>query len=172
VSSNKVQKENAVFLATQARDDAPHYQHSKIGHNYRMSNVLAGIGRGQMKVLDERVDSRRRNYDYYHEQLQGMENMTFLPEPKEMVSNRWLSCVLLDSYELREKIRIALLEENIESRPLWKPMHLQPIFKNDLSFTDGTSEDLFKRGLCLPSGSNLSLNDLKRVTQIIKFTLG
>jgi dTDP-4-amino-4,6-dideoxygalactose transaminase len=171
VSSNKAHKENAVFLATQARDDAPHYQHSKIGHNYRMSNVLAGIGRGQMKVLDERVDSRRRNYDYYHEQLQGMENMTFLPEPKEMVSNRWLSCVLLDSYELREKIRIALLEENIESRPLWKPMHLQPIFENELSFTDGTSEDLFKRGLCLPSGSNLSLNDLERVTQIIKSIL-
>lgn len=172
VSSNKFHKENAVFLATQARDDAPHYQHSKIGHNYRMSNVLAGIGRGQMKVLDKRVDSRRKNYDHYHEQLHDIESITFLPEPKKMVSNRWLSCILLDSYELREKIRVALLEENIESRPLWKPMHLQPIFENELSFTDGTSEDLFKRGLCLPSGSNLSLNDLDRVTQIIKSTLG
>ncbi|WP_445227695.1 DegT/DnrJ/EryC1/StrS family aminotransferase [Croceitalea sp. MTPC9] len=172
VSSNKFHKEDAVFLATQARDDAPHYQHSMIGHNYRMSNVLAGIGRGQMKVLDKRVDSRRRNYDYYHEQLNNIENMVFLPEPKEMVSNRWLSCVLLDSYELREKVRIALLGENIESRPLWKPMHLQPIFENELSFVDGTSEDLFERGLCLPSGSNLSMNDLERVVQIIKFTLG
>ncbi|WP_350288790.1 DegT/DnrJ/EryC1/StrS family aminotransferase [uncultured Croceitalea sp.] len=172
VSPNKVHKENAIFLATQARDDAPHYQHSKIGHNYRMSNVLAGIGRGQMKVLDKRVDARRRNYDYYHQQLHELERIAFLPEPKEMVSNRWLSCILFDSYELREKVRIALLEENIESRPLWKPMHLQPIFENELSFTDGTSEDLFQRGLCLPSGSNLSLNDLERVIQIIKFTLG
>ena len=171
VSPNKSHKENAIFLATQARDEAPHYQHSEIGHNYRMSNVLAGIGRGQMKVLDKRVDSRRRNYDYYYNQLHNIAYMHFLPEPKGMVSNRWLSCVLFDSYELREKVRIALLKENIESRPLWKPMHVQPVFENELSFTDGTSEDLFERGLCLPSGSNLSLNDLERVIQIIKFAL-
>ncbi|MGW9686023.1 DegT/DnrJ/EryC1/StrS family aminotransferase [Flagellimonas sp. 2504JD1-5] len=168
VSRDINKKEKAVFLATQARDNAPHYQHSEIGHNYRMSNVLAGIGRGQMEVLDERVEARRRNYRYYREELNGIAGLSFLPEPQGMFSNRWLSCVLFDSYTVREKVRIALLDENIESRPLWKPMHVQPVFEKNTAFVDGTSESLFYRGLCLPSGSNLSTIDLERTTQTLK----
>ncbi|SHG35960.1 DegT/DnrJ/EryC1/StrS family aminotransferase [Flagellimonas flava] len=170
VSNNKEYRNKAVFLATQARDNAPHYQHSEIGHNYRMSNVLAGIGRGQMEVLEDRVQARRRNFRYYTEALKDLKNLSFLPEPEGLFSNRWLSCLLTPSFETREKIRMALADENIESRPLWKPMHLQPVFENELHFTDGTSEDLFERGLCLPSGSNLSTSDLDRVVQIIKST--
>ena len=168
VSKNKEYRDKAIFLATQARDDAPHYQHSHIGYNYRMSNILAGIGRGQMEVLEDRVAARRANHDFYVAELKDVSNISFLPEPKGYSSNRWLSCVLTSSFEEREKIRLALLEENIESRPLWKPMHLQPIFKNSLSFTNGTSEDLFNRGLCLPSGSNLTEEDLNRITTVIK----
>lgn len=171
VSNNKTFRDKAVFLATQARDQAPHYQHSEIGHNYRMSNVLAGIGRGQMEVLDDRVQARRGNYSYYTEHLKDAPDISFLPELEGMFSNRWLSCILTPSFAIREEIRKALANENIESRPLWKPMHLQPVFENVPSFADGTSEDLFERGLCLPSGSNLSLEDLERVIQIIKFTL-
>lgn len=168
VSRDISKKEKAVFLATQARDNAPHYQHSEIGHNYRMSNVLAGIGRGQMEVLDERVEARRRNYSYYYEELNGIAGLSFLPEPQGMFSNRWLSCVLFDSYAVREKVRKALLDENIESRPLWKPMHLQPVFEKNTAFVDGTSEALFQKGLCLPSGSNLSSIDIERTAQTLK----
>ncbi|WP_343486842.1 aminotransferase class I/II-fold pyridoxal phosphate-dependent enzyme [Allomuricauda sp. d1] len=168
VSKNKEYRDKAVFLATQARDNAVHYQHSEIGHNYRMSNVLAGIGRGQMDILQDRVHARRRNYKYYTEELQSFDGITFLEEPSGMFSNRWLSCILTPSYEIREKIRIALDDENIESRPLWKPMHLQPVFKKEINFIDGTSENLFDRGLCLPSGSNLSVEDLERIVEIIK----
>ena len=168
VSKDLNKKEKAVFLATQARDSAPHYQHSEIGHNYRMSNVLAGIGRGQMEVLDERVEARRRNYNYYHEELKGIPGLSFLSEPQGMFSNRWLSCVLFDNYAVREKVRTALLDENIESRPLWKPMHLQPVFEKNIAFVDGTSEALFNKGLCLPSGSNLSHIDLERISQTLK----
>ncbi len=164
-------KSKAVFLATQARDNAPHYQHSHIGYNYRMSNVLAGIGRGQMKVLEERVKARRRNHKYYIKKLGKQTAIEFLKEPMGFHSNRWLSCILFPSYDTREKIRLALFEENIESRPLWKPMHLQPVFSDCAQFVDGTSEDLFNRGLCLPSGSNLSENDLERVAEIIIKTL-
>ncbi|MDT0607827.1 DegT/DnrJ/EryC1/StrS family aminotransferase [Croceitalea rosinachiae] len=171
VSKDIEKKEKAVFLATQARDNAPHYQHSEIGHNYRMSNVLAGIGRGQMEVLDERVEARRRNYRYYLEELNDIDGLSFLPEPEGMFSNRWLSCVLFDNYATREKVRIALLNENIESRPLWKPMHLQPVFEENMAFVDGTSETLFDKGLCLPSGSNLSSIDLERTAQTIKKTI-
>ncbi|MDP5230423.1 MAG: aminotransferase class I/II-fold pyridoxal phosphate-dependent enzyme [Cellulophaga sp.] len=161
-------KKKAIFLATQARDDAPHYQHSHVGYNYRMSNILAGIGRGQMEVLDDRVAARRANHQMYFDELSGIAGIEFLPEPKGYFSNRWLSCILTPSFEYREKIRMALLAQNIESRPLWKPMHLQPIFSKCLAFTDGTSEDLFDRGLCLPSGSNLSKEDVNRVISIIK----
>lgn len=168
VTNNKAYRNKAIFLATQARDNAPHYQHSEIGHNYRMSNVLAGIGRGQMEVLVDRVEARRRNYSFYFEQLKGFKGISFLPELEGMYSNRWLSCILTPSFEIREKIRLALADENIESRPLWKPMHLQPVFEKELNFADGTSEELFEKGLCLPSGSNLSLDDLERVVQIIK----
>ena len=160
-------KKKAVFLATQARDNAPHYEHTHIGYNYRMSNVLAGIGRGQMEVIEDRVNSRRSNFEYYKSKLARLSEIEFLHEPKGLKSNRWLSCILLPSYDIREKIRLSLLEEDIESRPLWKPMHLQPVFLDCKSFVDGTSEDLFQRGLCLPSGSNLQQEDLDRVVEII-----
>ncbi|MEB8347246.1 aminotransferase class I/II-fold pyridoxal phosphate-dependent enzyme [Flavobacteriaceae bacterium KMM 6898] len=160
-------KKKAVFLATQARDDAPHYQHSSVGYNYRLSNVLAGIGRGQMEVLSDRVAARRANYEFYKFQLGHLSEIEFLDEPNGFYSNRWLTCILTPSFEKREMIRLALLEEDIESRPLWKPMHLQPVFKNDIHFSDGTSKDLFDRGLCLPSGSNLESNDLERIVSLI-----
>ncbi|GGK29096.1 pyridoxal phosphate-dependent aminotransferase [Yeosuana aromativorans] len=171
VTKSTAQKNKAVFLATQARDHASHYEHSSIGYNYRMSNVLAGIGRGQMTVLDERVQARRANYDFYKTHLSGFESIQFLDEPKGFYSNRWLSCIVTASYEQRERIRLALLEDDIESRPLWKPMHLQPVFKDAISFSNGVSEHLFNQGLCLPSGSNLTQHDLERVLQIITNTL-
>ena len=171
VSKNKEYTDKAVYLATQARDNAVHYQHSEVGYNYRMSNVLAGIGRGQMEVLEERVSARRFNHDFYYTNLNSIPEIAFLDEPKGYTSNRWLTCILTSSFEIREQIRLALLNENIEARPLWKPMHLQPVFENHLNFSDGTSEDLFNRGLCLPSGSNLLEEDLMRIVRIIKFAL-
>lgn len=167
LAKNQEVKKKAVFLATQARDDAPHYQHSSVGYNYRMSNVLAGIGRGQMEVLDQRVAARRKNFEFYKKHLGQLPEIEFLEEREGFFCNRWLTCLLTPSFEHREKIRLALLEADIESRPLWKPMHLQPIFKNFPNFSDGTSEHLFERGLCLPSGSNLSEDDLKRVVELI-----
>ncbi|WP_313790404.1 aminotransferase class I/II-fold pyridoxal phosphate-dependent enzyme [Flagellimonas ochracea] len=161
-------KRRAVFLATQARDNAPHYQHSHIGYNYRMSNVLAGIGRGQMEVLDDRVAARRNNFDFYRKNLSEVPGIRFLEEPRGTRSNRWLTCILTPSYKIRESIRLALGNENIESRPLWKPMHLQPVFKDAISFTNGISEALFEKGLCLPSGSNLEQMDLERICNVIK----
>ncbi|MCF6222658.1 MAG: aminotransferase class I/II-fold pyridoxal phosphate-dependent enzyme [Flavobacteriaceae bacterium] len=158
----------AIFLATQARDEAAHYQHSQIGYNYRMSNILAGIGRGQMEVLDNRVKARRKVFEFYKKKLKAFDNITFVKEPKGFYANRWLTTILTDSFKIREKIRLALEKENIESRPLWKPMHLQPIFQEFPAYIDGTSVDLFNRGLCLPSGSNLSNADLERVVEGIK----
>jgi dTDP-4-amino-4,6-dideoxygalactose transaminase len=160
-------KKKAIFLATQARDDAPFYQHSEIGYNYRLSNVLAGIGRGQMEVLDDRVAARRNNFKYYRNALQGIHGIEFLEEPKRFFSNRWLTCILTKNLEMREAIRLALTNENIECRPLWKPMHKQPIFSKCDSMVNGVSEDLFQRGLCLPSGSDLTEGDLQRITKII-----
>ena len=171
VSKNKQIKDRAIFLATQARDEAPHYQHSNVGHNYRMSNVLAGIGIGQMEVLPKRVEARRKNYSIYESSLSNISNIEFLNEPNGYYSNRWLTCILFDSYKVREQVRLALGEENIESRPLWKPMHLQPIFSKERSYVNGVSDDLFKRGLCLPSGSNLDIEDIERVIKIIKTQL-
>ena len=168
IAGDKKLRDRAIFLATQARDNAPHYQHSNIGYNYRMSNVIAGIGRGQMEVLNERVAARRANYDFYRNELKTCSSIKFLAEPAGYFSNRWLTCITTSSYDEREKIRLALEAENIESRPLWKPLHLQPVFKECKSFTNGVSEQLFDKGLCLPSGSNLSDNDLQLVTDIIK----
>jgi len=160
------------FLATQARDNAPHYQHSQIGYNYRMSNVCAGIGRGQMQVLADRVNQRRKVYEYYVANLSNLPGITFLPEPDGYFSNRWLTTILVDPEKAngidREAIRISLEKENIESRPLWKPMHLQPVFQKYSSYINGISEQLFNTGLCLPSGSNLTENDLNRVVNNIK----
>lgn len=168
ITHTEALKQQAVFLSTQARDQAPHYEHSSIGYNYRMSNVLAGIGRGQMEVLDARVAARQQHYAYYKQQLSVYPSISFLEAPEGLVSNRWLTCILTNSYEQREAIRLALLEDDIESRPLWKPMHTQPVFKDCLHFADGTSESLFERGLCLPSGSNLTQADLDRILHIIR----
>ncbi len=171
VSDNEEYIKKATFLATQARDEAPHYQHSQIGYNYRMSNILAGIGRGQMEVLDDRVEARRKVFEFYKKELSIFKNITFVEEPKGFFANRWLTTILTDSLAAREKIRLALEKENIESRPLWKPMHLQPVFQEFPAYVDGTSEDLFTRGLCLPSGSNLSDDDLERVVKGVKSVL-
>lgn len=158
----------ARFLATQSRDPAPHYQHSQIGYNYRMSNVCAGIGRGQMEVLPKRIEQRRANYNFYTNALKNIAPISFLSEPEGYFSNRWLTCILVDpdlskNDVTRETIRLALEKENIESRPMWKPMHLQPVFMKYPFYGDGTSERLFDTGLCLPSGSNLTQVDLERV---------
>lgn len=168
VTKNKHIKDEAVFLSTQARDNAPHYEHSKIGYNYRMSNIVAGIGRGQMTILDSHVSKRRQNFNFYRNSFSEISSINFLIEPEGMFSNRWLTTILLPSYETREELRLFLLKDNIESRPLWKPMHLQPIFKNAPKYLNGVSEELFQRGLCLPSGSNLSNEELNRVVDGVK----
>lgn len=159
VARHSGHKTKAVFLATQARDDAPHYQHSHIGYNYRLSNICAGIGRGQMEVLDAHVALRRNMNLFYRDIFKDISGAQVFKEPSEDVkSNHWLSCVVFDEItddRNPDGLREALLTENIESRPLWKPMHLQPVFKESPYYGDGTSESLFKRGLCLPSGSNL-----------------
>ncbi|MCF8267394.1 MAG: aminotransferase class I/II-fold pyridoxal phosphate-dependent enzyme [Ignavibacteriales bacterium] len=168
LSDSQEYVEKARFLATQARDDAPHYQHSHIGYNYRMSNVLAGIGRGQMIVLPERIRQRRYNFDYYKNKLSGLPGVSFLEEENGSFSNKWLTCMLVDPKLsggiTREDIRLYLWESQIESRPLWKPMHVQPVFEQYPRYVNGTSEKLFQDGLCLPSGSNLLDEDLERVT--------
>lgn len=168
--------QKARFLATQARDDAPHYQHSELGYNYRMSNIVAGIGRGQMKVLDDHVEARRSLHQRYVESLNGEwysgdgtsfssgsdsgSGIYFLNEPADYSSNRWLTTILVNPEETagitREDIRVGLEKKNIESRPLWKPMHLQPYYKEEKMYSNGVSEFLFEHGLCLPSGSNLT----------------
>jgi len=171
VSNNKKYAERAKFLATQARDEKPFYQHSEVGYNYRMSNICAGIGRGQMKVLDERVQQRRANFNYYRENLSEFSEIQFVEEPKGGFSNRWLTCITIDGDFGRnsiEELRTLLLNDDIESRPLWKPMHLQPIFADCPFYGDGTSDKLFLKGLCLPSGSNLSTKDLDRVIDWVK----
>ena len=160
------------FYATQARDNAPHYQHTKIGYNYRMSNVCAGIGRGQMYVLDEHVARRRAIHSLYTEGLKDIEGITVLQNPsKDFNSNFWLTTILVDpekAGKTREDIRLALDADNIESRPLWKPMHLQPVYADAPFYGDGTSERLFDTGLCLPSGPTLTDEDIKRVLKVIK----
>src|SRR5690554_3689885 len=164
-------KQKAIFYSTQARDDAPHYQHSHIGYNYRMSNIVAGIGRGQMLVLDDRVAARRKNYDFYVKELGDLPGFQFVSEPEGFFSNRWLSTVLIDEQKAginTTQLREALEKENIETRPLWKPMHLQPIFENTPYYGGTVAEELFNTGLCLPSGSNLTQEDLERVVNAIK----
>jgi dTDP-4-amino-4,6-dideoxygalactose transaminase len=171
LSNNAEMIEKARFLATQARDAAPHYQHSHIGYNYRMSNVLAGIGRGQLEVLKDRVEARRANYQRYVSYFSRLKekgfNIKFQEELDGYFSNRWLTCILVDpklNYGLtREIIRLALEADNIESRPLWKPMHQQPVFANCKSYINGVSDKLFEDGLCLPSGSNLTDEEFIRI---------
>lgn len=168
ISNNVEYVDKARFLATQARDAAPHYQHSQIGYNYRMSNICAGIGRGQMEVLPQRVAQRRVNYTFYFNHISSKPGFTFLPEPDGYDSNRWLSTVLIQPSKTNngitaEKIRLFLEKDMIETRPLWKPMHLQPIFKQYPFYGTTIAENLFNIGLCLPSGSNLLTQDLNRV---------
>jgi dTDP-4-amino-4,6-dideoxygalactose transaminase len=161
----------ARFLATQARDPAPHYQHSEIGYNYRMSNVLAGIGRGQLLVLKDRVAARRRNCEVYQQALGKLPGIEFMPEAAWGQATRWLTCLTIDPSAFgadRETIRLALAEAQIEARPVWKPLHLQPIFAESECFGGEVAEDLFNKGLCLPSGSNLTDEDLDCVIQAIK----
>jgi len=171
LSNNAEIIEKARFLATQARDAAPHYQHSHIGYNYRMSNVLAGIGRGQLEVLKDRVKSRRNNFERYKQYFSKYNNagfdIKFQEEPEEFYSNRWLTCILVDPTNnkglTREEIRVAMDVENIETRPLWKPMHQQPVFSSSKSYLNGVSDKLFENGLCLPSGSNLTEEEFERI---------
>lgn len=171
VSHDEALIKKARFLATQARDPAPHYQHSEIGYNYRMSNVLAGIGRGQLRVLADRVNARRANTAYYEKAFAGLPGIEFMPEAPWNRCTRWLTCILVDPAEFgadREAIRLALEAENIEARPVWKPMHLQPVFAGYDKFGGEVAEDLFNRGLCLPSGSNLTEGDLERVVAVVR----
>ena len=170
VSDNPDLITKARFLATQARDPAPHYQHSDIGYNYRLSNVLAGMGRGQLQVLKDRVAARRRNFEFYRQTLAHLPGVTFMPEASYGQSTRWLTCLTIDPQATgicREQIRLALVKENIESRPVWKPLHLQPVF-SDCEYVGGDiAAQLFHQGLCLPSGSSMTESDLQRVTQVI-----
>ena len=169
VTKEKTIKDKAVFLATQARDEAPHYQHSEIGYNYRMSNICAGIGRGQMMVLDKHVGFRRNIHQFYVDLFSNSKEVSIFNEPNEKYfSNHWLTCITFAKSSLAEKLRLALEKENIESRPLWKPMHLQPVFKDAPYYGNNVSEHLFEKGLCLPSASNLTDNDLERIKSVLE----
>ncbi|MCY1662981.1 aminotransferase class I/II-fold pyridoxal phosphate-dependent enzyme [Chryseobacterium sp. SL1] len=171
VCNTKEDKDKTVFLSTQARDNAPHYQHSHIGYNYRMSNIVAGIGRGQMEVLKDRVAARRSMHDFYKELFKDIDGIKVFSEPSsDFYSNHWLSAIVVNPQitgKTREELRMTFLEDNIESRPLWKPMHMQPVFENAPFYGGGTSEKLFNDGLCLPSGSNLAEDERERIAKVI-----
>lgn len=163
--------ERARFLATQARDPAPHYQHSTLGYNYRMSNVLAAIGRAQLRVLEDRIAARRRNFECYRQGLGDLPGIEFMPEAVYGRSTRWLTCITIDPEAFgatREEVRVALEAEDIESRPVWKPMHRQPVFAGCRVRGGAVAQDIFEHGLCLPSGSTLTQNDLDRIINIIR----
>ncbi|OIQ23513.1 MAG: pyridoxal phosphate-dependent aminotransferase [Lacinutrix sp. MedPE-SW] len=171
VCNTKEKKENTIFLATQARDQAPHYEHSQIGFNYRMSNICAGIGRGQMEVLDKHIALRQNMNVFYKNLFNDIDGINVFQEyNKDIVSNHWLSCIVFSDKApfSKDEFYNKMLEDNIETRPLWKPMHLQPIFKNAPYYGAKVSETLFKNGLCLPSGSNLSDADRVRITNVVK----
>ena len=171
VCNTKEKKKNTIFLATQARDKAIHYEHSQIGYNYRMSNISAGIGRGQMEVLDKHIGLRRKMNAFYKELFNDVEDVTVFTESNQDVfSNHWLSCVIIGEKApfTKSELYNKMLEANIETRPLWKPMHLQPVFKNAPFYGATTSEVLFNNGLCLPSGSNLAQQDRDRISKVVK----
>jgi dTDP-4-amino-4,6-dideoxygalactose transaminase len=165
----------ARFLATQAKDNAPHYEHSTVGYNYRMSNIAAAIGVGQLQVLDDRVAARRANYKFYEHLLKNVNGIQFLEEPQGYISNRWLSCVLLEQSKNKklspEDFRLHLEQDNIESRPLWMPMHMQPLYKGAAYFGGTIAKQLFQKGICLPSGSNLTSQHKERIQKSIQFFL-
>jgi pyridoxal phosphate-dependent aminotransferase EpsN len=175
VSNDAAAIHKARFLATQARDPAPHYQHSKIGYNYRMSNVLAGIGRAQLEVLEERVEARRAIFERYQQELSVIPGIQFMPELKDTFSNRWLTAMTIDEKEAGisvPQLITYLAAENIEARPVWKPLHMQPLFKDNMYFAhnekESVSERLFSNGICLPSGSNMEELDQTRVINCIR----
>lgn len=172
ICRTKDQKNKAIFYATQAKDNAVHYQHSEIGYNYRMSNVLAGIGRGQMEILDEHINLRRQNNFFYQKLFKNIKGVYVLKEfSDDYFSNHWLTCIIIDQNKCsvsNEDLRLLLMKENIESRPLWKPLHLQPVFRKYKFYGTNISKKLFNSGLCLPSGSSLNENDKKRISKIIK----
>lgn len=170
VTTSKALKDKAIFFATQSRDNAPHYQHSEIGYNYRLSNISAGIGRGQMEVLDEHIALRRKMHDFYVDYFRDIEGVTVFDEPNaDFKSNHWLSAIVIDPSKTEgkthEDLRLALEQDNIECRPLWKPMHLQPIFADSPYYGDKVAEQLFENGLCLPSGSNLTAAECQRIAK-------
>ena len=172
VLKDEIYKKKAVFLSTQAKDDAPHYQHSIVGYNYRLSNVCAGIGRGQMEVINDRVALRRKNHEFYKEIFTNFVGVNFFSEPSsDFFSNHWLNAVIIDPNKTNgfrsEDLRYEFQKENIESRPLWKPMHMQPLFNKAEYFGAIIAEKLFKFGLCLPSGSNMSNKDRERISEVI-----
>ena len=165
VSSNKEWIEKAKFYATQAKEDYLHYEHTEVGYNYRMSNILAAVGVAQMEVLSQRVTKKREIFEWYKQELEDV--VTFMPELKSSLGNRWLTTVLFENQDINQIIK-KLGEENCESRPLWKPMHQQPLFKSSKAILNGVSDDLYKKGLCLPSGTQMKLSDVKRVCEAIK----
>ena len=176
VSNDEELIRKARFLSTQARDSAPHYQHSQIGYNYRMSNIVAGIGRGQLEVIEKRVEQRRANNKFYRDLLENYDGIAFHSEPEGSRSNYWLTSILIDPKKLkgvtREDVRLGLERDSIESRPLWKPMHMQPVFSGAPAYTNGFSERAFDMGLCLPSGSNLTDEEKARISKKLKEILG
>lgn len=170
VSDRKEWIDKARFLATQARDPAPHYQHTRLGYNYRLSNLLAAVGRGQLRVLDQRVDARRANNAFYRDRLGNLPGLSFMPEAPGCRSTFWLTCIQIDAQAFgatREDLRLALEEANVEARPVWKPMHLQPVFAGFPVVGGKVAESLFENGLCLPSGSSMTDDDRKRVVEVI-----
>ncbi len=171
IGNDKAKIEKARFLSTQARDAAPHYQHSELGYNYRMSNICAGIGRGQMEVLNQRIAERRKNFEFYRNLLSSVEGVEFQGEIEGSFSNRWLTALVIDSHTTgfsREDLRLHMEKDNIESRPLWKPMHMQPLYADAPYYGENVCEKLFENGLCLPSGSNLTDEDRERIAAQIK----
>jgi len=167
VSDNEEWIEKAKFLSTQAKEPFLHYEHKEYGYNYRLSNVLASIGVAQMEILDERIQRKREIFDFYKVQLKDINEISFMPEIKNSYGNRWLSTIIFKTIEPMRVVE-ALEKVNAESRPLWKPMHLQELFKNNQSFVDGTSENFFNRGLCLPSPTNSKNSELMRVVEVIR----
>ncbi|WP_336127576.1 DegT/DnrJ/EryC1/StrS family aminotransferase [Mesoflavibacter sp. CH_XMU1422-2] len=174
VCNTEQEKKQTIFFATQARDNAPHYEHTKIGYNYRMSNISAGIGRGQMEVLDKHINLRRANNQFYNDLFKDVKGIEVQQQPtQDYYSNFWLSCILIhdDAPFTKAQFQAAMDAENIETRPLWKPMHLQPIFNGLPFYGKNISEKLFKKGVCLPSGSNLTKNELNRIKNVVNSLL-
>ncbi|MBJ2126438.1 DegT/DnrJ/EryC1/StrS aminotransferase family protein [Flavobacterium sp. IB48] len=168
ISNSKEVKEKAIFYATQSKDNAIHYQHSEIGYNYRMSNICAGIGLGQMKIFQKKIDSRRNNHMFYQELFSSIEEVElFEVKNEDYFSNYWLNTILLKSSEVKNDLLQAFEEANIETRPIWKPMHLQPIFESYPYYGNKISEKIFENGLCLPSGADLTIKNKQRIKEVI-----